>query len=74
MTEPSEHPFWGRWLLIRVDDDAEDGALVGLELDDCQATFRTRYDGQLGAELGTITLNLTGAQTGVVKGWWRDPS
>jgi hypothetical protein len=74
MTEQNERPFSGRWFLIRVDDNAGDGALVGLELDDCQARFKTHFEKAIGVECSTISLVLTGAQTTVVKGWWRDPS
>jgi hypothetical protein len=66
--------FSGRWLLIRVDDEEENGSLVGLELDDCQASFKTHFEKAIGVECGTISLALTGGQTIAVKGWWRDPT
>jgi hypothetical protein len=73
MTERSDRPFVGRWLLIRVDDETEDSSLVGLELGDYQASFRPWFDEGIGADRGVISLHLTGAQTSAVKRWWRNP-
>jgi hypothetical protein len=73
MTERSDLPFIGRWLLVRIDDETEDGGLVGLELDDCQARFKTWFDETIGVELGVVSFHLTGLQTSAVNGWWRNP-
>ena len=56
--------------LIRCGDD---GALHGVELDDFQVTFDTRFDSGIGVTVGEIWIGLTGQQADIIKKWWREP-
>jgi hypothetical protein len=60
-----------RWFLIRISDSDE--SIVGIELDGCQARFKTHHDERLGVTFGTITLSLSGRQTSLVEQWWKAP-
>ena len=66
----SDEPIGFYYLLIRCDDD---GAIHGVELDDMQVRFSTRFAPEIGVTVGKIEIGLSGQQTDIIKTWWIEP-
>jgi len=67
---PDEQTIGFHYLLIRCDDD---GAIHGVELDDFQVRFSTRFAPEIGVTQGDIAIGLSGQQVDTIKAWWREP-
>lgn len=63
-------PLGFHYRLLRCDDD---GAIHGVELDDNQVNFSTRFEPGIGATVGNIEINLSEEQVEIIKAWWIEP-